>query len=228
MSLSATLFLVATGIVLPLLAFVSKRRLDAGFPIARMPFYLEAIILQMILLAGAYTVATFNRIHPFGKSLLEWRDLAAGIVVFLAAVGAMELAWHFSDAKSRERLLAIVPSNGVEKAMWFGLAASAAIAEEVTYRGVLFALLNRITHNWWIAAIVASVIFALAHLVQGWSSAAAIAGFAFVFHLLVRFTGSLFVVIAIHFAYDVVAGFSLAAKRDEFERENRNYVDPEM
>lgn len=213
MSLSSAIFLGAVGIVLPLLAYASKRRLDAGLSIVRLPFYAEAILLQSILLAGAYWVATLNRINPFGKSILAWADLVAGIAVFLLAVTAMEIAWRVSDARSRERLLAIVPSNNVEKVVWVGLAAAAGIAEEVAYRGVMIVILSRLTHNWWIAAIIASLLFALAHLAQGWSSAAAILAFAFVFHLLVQFTGTLFVVIAVHFAYDVLTGFAISAKR---------------
>jgi membrane protease YdiL (CAAX protease family) len=212
-SLSAAIFLGAVGVVLPLLAYASKRRLDAGLSIVRLPFYAEAILLQLVLLAGAYWVATLNRITPFGKSILAWADLAAGIAVFLLTVAAMEIAWRFTDARSRQRLLAIVPSSDFEKTVWVGLAAAAAIAEEVTYRGVMVAILNRLTHDWWIAAAIASLLFALAHLAQGWSSAAAILAFAFVFHLLVQFTGTLLVAIAVHFAYDVLTGFVLSARR---------------
>lgn len=215
MTLSASIFLGATGIALPLLAYASKRRLDAGLSIIRLPFYIETILLQLVLLAGSYGVATLNRINPFGKAILEWKDLAAGIAVFLLAVTAMEIAWRLADRRSRERLLAIVPSTRIERVVWVGVAASAAIAEEVTYRGVMIAIIQRMTHNWWIAASIASVLFALAHLAQGWSSATAILAFAFVFHLLMRFTGTLFVVIAVHFAYDVLTGFAIAAKRGQ-------------
>jgi membrane protease YdiL (CAAX protease family) len=52
------------------------------------------------------------------------------------------------------------------------------------------------------------VMFGVAHAMQGWKSAGAIMIFAAAFHLLVWLAGSLYVAMAVHFLYDLIAGFA--------------------
>lgn len=70
-------------------------------------------------------------------------------------------------------------------------------------------ILNRLLRNWWAAALISSLLFALAHLLQGWRSAGVVGVFGFLFHLLVVATGGLYYAILVHFAYDLTAGWRL-------------------
>jgi membrane protease YdiL (CAAX protease family) len=71
-------------------------------------------------------------------------------------------------------------------------------------------LFTRLTGDFLIAVAICVVTFAIAHAIQGWDSTIPIGAFAAAFHALVWFSGSLYVAIAVHFLYDLVAGFSYA------------------
>ena len=95
-----------------------------------------------------------------------------------------------------------------ERALWAGTAFVAGVGEEITWRGVQTALLQRLTGNFLAAVAICIVMFSIAHAIQGWRGVAAIAVFAAGFHLLVWLARSLYVAMAVHFVYDLVAGFS--------------------
>lgn len=50
--------------------------------------------------------------------------------------------------------------------------------------------------------------FSVAHIIQGRRSVAVVLVFAFGFHALVWLTGSLYVAMAVHTAYDITAGIA--------------------
>ncbi|HVT45474.1 MAG TPA: type II CAAX endopeptidase family protein [Thermoanaerobaculia bacterium] len=208
MSISAAAFLILTVVVLPLLAWLSKKKLDQGFTFPRLPFYLESIGIQTILLTASVTVAWLSRI-PLRFDLPDPGEIVLGLGVLFVALATMVLGWRLASEITKQRLLAIVPATRKERIVWIVVSAAAALGEEVTYRGVLFELMHGVFGTWLVAALIASTIFAGAHLVQGWKNAGIIVVFAFVFHLLVRVTGSLTTAVAIHFLYDLITGYTL-------------------
>jgi membrane protease YdiL (CAAX protease family) len=218
MTISSIVFVVITGLVMPSLAYVSKRQLDRGLKIPRLQFYTQTIILQMLLLAGSFYVASRNRIILFRNPELNATEIGLGLLMFAATYGAMLLSWRSADSAARERLRLFVPSNPVEKVVWSAVSLAASCGEEVAYRGVLVAILHRELKNWWIAVLVSSIFFALAHLVQGGKSSVVVGVFGFMFHLLVAATGGLYVSILVHFAYNLAAGFTLSRLLSREER----------
>ena len=211
MTASAIAFLIITGTVIPALAYVSKRQIDRGLVIPRLPFYAEAMVLQTLLLAGSFYVASRNRIIVFRSFEPKPVDLLLGVGLFACAVTCLWIGWRFADPGTKSRLAFLIPTTASERAVWSALSLAAAFAEEVAYRGVMVTLLQRSLRNWWIAALVSSILFALAHLLQGWRSAIIVGVFGILFHLLVRATGGLYTAIAVHFAYDLTAGLTLGA-----------------
>jgi membrane protease YdiL (CAAX protease family) len=117
---------------------------------------------------------------------------------------------RFADDLWRERLFSILPSNADERVIWFGVCAAAAICEETAYRGVLFHLLSTGFGGWWVPAIVTSLCFALAHVVQGWKSTLVVGLFGLAFQYLVLLTGSLYLAMLVHFLYDLIVGWYLS------------------
>ena len=211
-------FLVVTGLVMPVLAYVSKRQLDRGLKIERLQFFAQTIILQMMLLAGSFYVASRNRIILFRTPEWDVSAVGLGLLMFAATYGAMLLSWRFAEVSNRERLRLFVPTNPLEKVVWSGVSLAASFGEEVAYRGVLVTILQRELKNWWVAAMISSVLFAAAHLVQGWKSAWVVVVFGFLFHLLVAATGGLYVAMMVHFAYNLAAGFTLSRFLSREER----------
>jgi membrane protease YdiL (CAAX protease family) len=66
------------------------------------------------------------------------------------------------------------------------------------------------------AVLIASIVFALAHVIQGWQSAGVIFLIALGAHVLVIAGQSLFPVMAAHALYDAIAG-TLMPRWDEHE-----------
>ena len=213
MTASAAVFLALIGLGVPALALAGKRKLDAGLRLPRVPLYVEGVATQSILLALSFFVASIN-----GITLLVAPDpapahmaLAGGML--LAAIGAMLLATRYGSDETLDRIYMIVPATYGERIFWIFVSAAAAFGEEITYRGVLFAILAGVTGDWWLAASVGSLIFAAAHVAQGWTSALVIAVFGLGFQFLALQTGSLLLPVIIHFLYDVATGLYLAGRR---------------
>jgi membrane protease YdiL (CAAX protease family) len=102
------------------------------------------------------------------------------------------------------------PTNAAEKRMWIALSLAAGVCEELVWRGVLPSLTAALTGSVPAAIAISVFSFAVAHAVQGLRSVLAIASIAASFHALVALSGSLYVAMAVHFVYDVIAGFTYA------------------
>ncbi|HVR43446.1 MAG TPA: CPBP family intramembrane glutamic endopeptidase [Thermoanaerobaculia bacterium] len=202
-------YLVLVCGVLPLLAWMSKRVIDRGAAVAKLPLYLEALALQLLLLAISYGVATIARIGLFRGTVVRVSDVLLGGSILGLALLAMAVGWRFAGAEARNRVAILVPTNQTEKTLWVGVSFVAGVSEEIAFRGVLPAVLYRMTGSFWAAIVVSTIAFALAHLVQGWTSALLVGLFGLLFHALVWATGGLWVAIAVHVLYDVIAGLTI-------------------
>ncbi|HVT03043.1 MAG TPA: CPBP family intramembrane glutamic endopeptidase [Thermoanaerobaculia bacterium] len=212
LSPSALLFIAVIGIVIPVLAASGKRKLDTGIVVPRVPLYIETIILQSCLLLLSVWTARANGITLANSVDVRPRNLLFAGTLLVLALAGMLLADRYSSASTRLRLYAIIPINRDQRVLWIGVCAAAAISEEATYRGVLFAVTETMARSWWIAAVITALIFALAHLIQGWKSTVVVAIFGFAFQLLVLQSGGLYMAMIVHFLYDLITGFYLGPR----------------
>jgi len=210
---SAAVFLALIGLGVPALALAGKRKLDAGLRLPRVPLYIEGLATQSILLGLSFWVASANGITLLAAPSPSPVHMALAGGMLLAAIATMLVATRFGSEETLERIYMIVPSTYGEKIFWIFVSAAAAFGEEMTYRGVLFSLLHRGFENWWLAASICALIFAAAHLAQGWTSALVIAVFGLGFQFLALQTGSLLLPVILHFLYDVATGLYLAGRR---------------
>ncbi|MCI0659883.1 MAG: CPBP family intramembrane metalloprotease, partial [Acidobacteria bacterium] len=128
------------------------------------------------------------------------------VVVLATAIVFMLPRWRRNVENRERKVYLFMPRDSREKSLWVFISAAAGIGEEITYRGVMWVLLARLTGSLWIAALIASSIFAFSHYMQGWISIVAIFGFALGFHAVVWLTGSLIPAMLLHFLYDLMAG----------------------
>jgi membrane protease YdiL (CAAX protease family) len=98
--------------------------------------------------------------------------------------------------------------NATERAWWLFVSVLAGVGEEITWRGVQTALLVPLTGRYWIAAALSAASFGVAHALQGWRAAAIIVCFGLGFQAIVVASGSLYIAMAVHVAYDVTAGLA--------------------
>jgi len=209
---SLILFTAVVCIVIPVLAVSGKRKLDTGIVVPRMPLYVETIVLQSCLLLLSVWTGRANGIPLVSTLDLNTRNVLFAGGLLVVALGGMLAADRFSSARTRLRLYSIIPITRDQRVLWIGVCAAAAISEEATYRGVLFAVLEIVSRSWWIAAAVAAVIFAVAHMVQGWKSTVIVAFFGFAFQALVFQSGGLYLAMIVHFLYDLITGFYLGPR----------------
>lgn len=224
-SLPGYVFLLAIGVLLPLRSWLALRKHPLGAPIAapKAKRYRVGITLTLLQAAFAFYVAVDNRLQPLFGSL---RFDAATVLATLAllAVALWTLRWMVRHRSPgwRMRFYSILPETPRQRVVWVFICMIVAVAEEVLYRAVLWGLLERLTGDYWISALLASLVFALNHLVQGWISTGTIFVIGFGFHLLVDVSGGLYAAVAAHFVYDLSAGlcYSGAARKESLSAES--------
>lgn len=198
--------LILFGLALPWAAFRSAAKLSS-FPYPpRRRFYVGVLLQHLFFIGATGAVAFLERIPLLQPARQPVQSGAVVALVFVVAIGIMLPHWRRNVEDREPKIYLFMPGDAAEKSLWVLISAAAGIGEEITYRGVMWVLFARLTGSLWIAALITSVIFAVSHFMQGWTSIAAIFGFSLVFHAIVWLTGSLIPAIFLHFLYDLTAG----------------------
>jgi len=221
-NLAGSIHLVFFGLLIPLAVVRGRMKLrQAKGPLPNRLRHFQATTFTLVMFGFiSLTTARAEQIELLPPELPPRLAILAGATMLVTAVVVMRPRWRRAVEKRTDvaaRVLHLVmPANAVERAWWIAVSMLAGISEEITWRGVQTALLNNLTGHLWIAAIICSISFGLAHFNQGWQSAAIIVCFALGFHALVWLSGSLYVAMAVHMAYDIVAGITYGRLGKEF------------
>ncbi len=193
----------------PWSTYRSRGKVGAMKTLPPLAGYLQSVLIsQLVLMALALLIARLCGIGLFPRIWPRPLHALVGLAVCAALVAFMFPRWKRAVEKGSRRLYFFMPRSGREKAIWVMVAAAAGVGEEIAYRGVLYALLLRLTGTWWIAALLAAVVFGAAHAFQSGRSMVIIFGFSLVFQALMLWSGALYVSMLAHFLYDVVAGLN--------------------
>jgi membrane protease YdiL (CAAX protease family) len=195
------------GVFIPYLAIKSGRRLT-GTPLPPKVKYLSSqiIILSTLFLFSAF-VARREWIDVFPREVPEPRMFVLGAAVLVALVVLLRPMWRRRVEERSRTVWLFMPRTRQERALWAGCSLAAGISEEVTYRGVMFVVLWRVTESAMAAALIGAAVFAISHFLQGWKSMVIIFGMALAFQMIAWVSGSLYIGMAVHALYDVTAGF---------------------
>jgi len=197
--------LVFFGLLLPWSAVKSARRLkERAYP-PRRKYFLMVMGQQCFFLVLSVLVARMEWIELWDRPKNRYSYLVA-VVVLLALIAVMIPHWRKAVVERKRRVYLFMARNNGERAMWIAISLLAGIGEEITYRGVMFILLWRLTGHDWLAVLIAAVVFGFSHYLQGWKNVFLIAGFALIFQAVYILSGSLLLPMAMHFLYDVTAG----------------------
>lgn len=198
------------GLLIPFFAVSRARKFkDKTFPLPdRLRHFQRTAATLLMFGAVSFVIARAEGMDLFPRTIPPWRALAVGVFMLIAAVVLMRPRWR-SAVERRERVVYLfMPANASERIWWIAVAVLAGISEEITWRGVQAGLTANLTQSIWVAFLICSISFAVGHAVQGWKSSMMILAFALGFHLLVWLSGSLYVAMAVHVAYDTIAGIS--------------------
>lgn len=182
----------------------------------KLVLYGSTIAFQWILmslvawraLARGLTVAELGLAPRLTAELVLWS--LAGILLFgafqwfnLRRIGRMTGAIPDFMRKLAERLL---PNSPLELAPYCALAVTAGFCEEFLYRGFAMAAFSRMGVTAWMAVIISSVLFGLAHTYQGKSGIVGTTVLGLVFGIARLAFQSLLPVMVWHSAVDLLAG----------------------
>jgi membrane protease YdiL (CAAX protease family) len=204
--LAGWIHLVVFGLLIPIGAWLTRRRLLHDELPPKKAFYAGVIVQQVLLLALSLVVARALGLDLFPAPGLEVREIAVGLGILAATVPGAAVGWRRQVRRGDRFALLVAPRDGVDHGLWAVISVLAGVGEEVAYRGVLFLVLTGLTGSPVAAALVASAAFGAAHLAQGVSGAALVALAAAGFHLLTWWSGALYLAIAVHVAWDLIAG----------------------
>lgn len=199
------------GILIPYLVLKSARAL-ATRPLPPKVKYLRSqiVVLTLLFVFSAF-VARREWIEVFPRAVPEARMAALGAVLLVALVLLMRPMWRRRVEERSRKAWLFMPRTRQERLLWIGCSIAAGISEEATYRGVMFAILWRLTGSAVAAALIAATVFSISHAIQGAKSMAIIFGFALAFQAVAWMSGSLYVSMVVHALYDVTAGLAYGA-----------------
>jgi membrane protease YdiL (CAAX protease family) len=196
------------GIFLPYLAIKSGGRLATRPLPPKVAHFTSQIVMLTLFLAASVFFGRREWIDLFPRMWPEPRMFVLGAAVLVMLVVLMRPLWRSRVEARARRLWLFMPRTRKERVLWVACSCIAGISEEVTYRGVMFVLLWRLTGSALAAALIGAGVFAVSHFLQGATSMAIIFGFALVFQGIAWLSGSLYVGMAVHALYDVAAGLS--------------------
>ena len=196
------------GVLIPALVIRSRHGL-ATSPARPRRRHFAAVLVQLFIFLGiSLAVAWAEHIPLTPAPAFSPRAVLLAAALLGAGVVLMAPRWRRNVEERDPKAYYFMPRTASERGLWALVSLAAAVAEEVTFRGVLFALFAMVTGSPWIAAALASVVFGVSHMVQGAKSALIISAIALALHGLVAVSGSLYLAIAVHFLYDLIAGLA--------------------
>jgi uncharacterized protein len=139
------------------------------------------------------------------------RDVGLAIAFLLVGNTLLAMIGHLMHATPNESLRNLLPHGGPEVGCYLFLALTAAICEEIIYRGHLQRQFTRWSKRASIGIVLQGVIFGASHAYQGKSMMLTICVYGCLFGLLARWRGSLLPGMMAHFLQDGVGGLLLAA-----------------
>ncbi len=172
----------------------------------RAKFFRVTMIALTFLTGFSVFVAWREGVLLFPTAWPPWYACVVGVMFYFVAVVFMRPRWRKAVVERRRVVHLFMPQTGAERVSWMVVSTMAGVGEEITWRGVQFALIGGITGDAWSAAVLTSISFGVGHMIQGWKSSALIGLFALGFHGLVWLSGSLYVAMGVHVAYDITAG----------------------
>ncbi len=196
------------GLLIPWAAWHSRGRFESQPLPPRRRHFIAVFIQLVFFLIISVAVARREGIDLLARPQAGWVPWLAAAALLAIGLVAMAPVWRRGVERRERKLHLFMPRTRAERILWVAVAIAAGVSEEVTYRGVMFALLVGITGSTAAGAVIASLIFGVSHIVQGWKSAAIITGIALLLHGLVLLSGTLLLAIAIHAIYDVIAGLA--------------------
>jgi membrane protease YdiL (CAAX protease family) len=213
------LIFLLLGLLIPWRGYARVRELMALPRVTgreRIKMYLATILFQWALAAAVGWRALARGISHAELGLAGALSAPLFAVTFLGAAGIAVAHWanmrrmarsdHPNLARLRALGARLFPQSNLELGVFILLALTAGICEEFLFRGFVMAALLRAGLETWLAVILSSLLFGLAHLYQGIGGSVGTGLLGALFALVRLLYNHLLPAVAWHSALDVVAG----------------------
>ncbi|MDE3173545.1 MAG: CPBP family intramembrane metalloprotease [Gemmatimonadota bacterium] len=218
LAFSSWFYLAFVTLGLPYGAINTARRTrspdgPAAIP-SRAQMHWNGVATHLLLFGISWYAGMLQGLRFLGPAEVTPIDLLAGAaaLALLAATAVVSRAVRSEDERSRMWVLGFLPRTWREGVPFAVLAAVAAVSEELTYRGVVFALFAMLTGSGVAGALLSAAVFAAAHFPQGGKSMGLIFAIALIKQGLVVLTHTLWIAIVVHFTYNVLTAFRLRGR----------------
>jgi len=211
LNLAGIYHLLVFAVLVPFLAIRGRQKLSKADapPINRLKHFKATSV--MLMLFGALSLLTARSQH-LSLFHAELTPLLVGLPVAFAfyaiAVITARPRWRKAVLSGKRLVQLFMPETATERNWWLLVSVLAGVSEEITWRGVQASLVAQLVGSPWLGVVLCAVMFAAAHLTQGWKSAGIIGVFGLGFQMLVWVSGSLYLPMLVHAAYDITAGLT--------------------
>jgi membrane protease YdiL (CAAX protease family) len=201
-------FLAFFGLVVPIAAYRGRNRLTSMRPRPTRRRLYGSLIVQLVFFLMFGWLAAWQEGIVLWRAPDGWLTPGLGTLLILGAVFGVTMPIRRRAVERREpRVYFAMPVQPDEIALWVAVSVMAGVSEEYVYRWVFSDLGARLTGSLTLGWMLSILAFSVAHATQGsWVAVLFSAAFALVAHVLVFLTGTLVFAMALHAAYDVLAG----------------------
>lgn len=191
------------------------RRALPDDPGARLRLYRRFVLSGSVLTTIAAVVVAVGG-KGFRAAGLAWPPGATGrcYAVTLAGLAGylvvMLAVTRFAGGDTAERTRIVLPESAAERRTWPAVALTAGVSEEAVYRGLFVLHAHALVPGARPAllAVGAAVLFGAGHRYQGWLGVVGSTLLGLVFGAVAVATESVYGVVALHAAWDVLAGWA--------------------
>jgi membrane protease YdiL (CAAX protease family) len=178
------------------------------------PLYLYVIALEAGLFIyvwrGGLRRAGIKPSELIGGRWTSAKDVLVDAALALSLWGSwtlIEMAWvRWLGPGHAKSIQSLLPRRPLEILLWIGVSISAGFCEEFVFRGYFQKQFAVFTHSRWIALLLQSLLFGIAHGYQGIAACLRIAAFGFLYGLLALWRKSLRPGMMAHAFSDMLSG----------------------
>ena len=186
---------------------------------SKLKLYVWNILALWSLVAACLWLIRSNglRLVDIGEWIGSPSRTLAVSASLLAIFAALSVAGKIQQRKASTEQLRkavgqagrLLPVSRTEKAVWVAVALTAGVCEEFLYRGWLLNLIATISGSLWIALVISSIVFGLAHVYQGRNGILGSSVLGIVLGAIFLFSRTLLPGQILHAAIDLNNGFAL-------------------
>ena len=211
LNLAGIYHLLVFAVLVPFLAIRGRQKLSKAEapPINRLRHFKATSVMLMLFAALSLLTARSQHLSIFHAELMPLlMGVPVAIAFYAIAVVTARPRWRKAVRSGKRIVQLFMPETATERNWWLVVSVLAGVSEEITWRGVQASLVSHLVGSPWLGVVLCAVMFGAAHLTQGWKSAGIIGVFSLGFQLLVWVSGSLYLAMIVHTAYDITAGLT--------------------